>query len=147
MATPYYTYVDADFRAQYPAFANTTAYPMATLQQYYNTAGLYVANSNYGFLAQAGATQTCLYLLTAHLAQLATQLANGQTPYIVSASGIDKINVTLEPPPAANAFQWWLQTTAYGSQLLALLEVQAVGGFYQTGGLGRAGFSGNGRWC
>ena len=137
---PAFQYSDSQFRAQYQAFSDPTAYPQATLQQYFTTAGLYVANTNYGFLAQAGATLTCLYLLTAHLAQLATQIANGQVPYVLSASGIDKISVTLEPPPAKNLWAWWLSTTAYGAQLLATLEAQSIGGFYTPGGWGRAGF-------
>ena len=134
-------YNDTDFRAQFPAFANTTTYPEAVLQQYFNTAGLYVANTNYGWLASVNGTLTALYLLTAHLAQLSTQIAAGQTPQIVTGSGIDKINVTLEPPPAKNAWQFWLQTSPYGSQLLALLQSLSVGGFYTPGGLGRAGMS------
>ena len=140
---PAFSYNDAQFRSQFPAFANTTTYPQTTLQQYFTTAGLYIANTNYGFLAQAGASLTGLYLLTAHLAQLATLIASGQTPSIVSASGIDKISVTLEPPPLQNQYQWWLSTTPYGAQLLALLQAQSVGGFYQPGGLGRAGFNYN----
>lgn len=141
---PAFFYNDAQFRSQFPAFSNSTTYPEATLQQYFDTAGLYVANSNYGYLAAAGATLTSLYLLTAHLAQLATQLANGQTPTVMSGAGIDKISVSLEPPPAKSLWQWWLSTTAYGAQLLAMLQAQAVGGFYVPGGLGRSGFGFNG---
>ena len=139
---PAFQYNDSQFRAQFPVFADTTAYPQATLAQYFTTSGMYVANSNYGYLAAAGSTLTCLYLLTAHLAQLATQIADGQMPSIISASGIDKINVTLEPPPATSSWEWWLQTTGYGSQLLAMLEGMSVGGFYVPGGLGRRGFGG-----
>ena len=142
--TPAFQYNDAQFRAQFPVFADATAYPQATLSQYFTTGGLYVANSNYGYLAAAGATLTCLYLLTAHLAQLATQIADGQTPVIVSASSIDKISVTLEPPPATSAWEGWLQTTAYGSQLLAMLEGLSVGGFHVAGSIGRQGFGFNG---
>ena len=137
---PAFQYNDADFRAQYPAFSDQVAYPTSALQQYFNTAGLFVANSNYGWLAAAGATLTALYLLTAHLAQLATKLANGETPAVMSGAGIDKINVTLEPPPAKNLWQWWLSTTGYGAQLLALLLAQSVGGFFVPGSIGRQGF-------
>ena len=138
---PAFSYNDAQFRSQFPVFANSTTYPEATLSQYFDTAGLYVANTKYGFLAQAGATLTCLYLLTAHLAQISAQIANGQTPSVISGAGIDKISVSLEPPPVESQFRWWLNTTAYGANLLAMLEAQAIGGFYSPGSLGRGGFS------
>ena len=45
---PAFQYNDSQFRAQFPVFADTTAYPQATLAQYFTTSGMYVANSNYG---------------------------------------------------------------------------------------------------
>ncbi|OWK47571.1 hypothetical protein FRUB_01270 [Fimbriiglobus ruber] len=41
----------------------------------------------------------------------------------MTGATIDKISVTLEPPPAPNAWQYWLQSSPYGQQLLALLQV------------------------
>ena len=139
-SNPAFYYNDADFRIQFPAFSNTTTYPQATLQNYFNIAGVYVHNSNYGFLAQDGATLYSLYLLTAHLAAIQTMIANGQTPSITINAGIDKISVGIEPPPVKGMFQYWLATTPYGQQLTALLTVQSVGGFFTPGSLGRAGF-------
>lgn len=137
---PAFTYNDTQFRAAFPYFANTTTYPEALMQLYFNTAGLYVQNTNYGFLAQAGATLQCLYLMTAHLAYMGTQIMNGQTPGITIQATIDKISVGLQQAVLKNQWQYWLQSTPYGQQLLALLQVQSVGGFYNAGGIGRAGF-------
>lgn len=136
-----YSFSDAQFRAQFPAFANPATYTDVTLQQYFNAAGLYVQNSKYGFLGAAGATLQCLYLLTAHLAYIGTQIMNGQTPGVTITATIDKISVGLQQAVLKNQWQYWLQSTPYGQQLLALLQVQSVGGFYERGGLGRAGFS------
>ncbi len=141
ICTPAFSYNDAAFRQQYPAFANTTTYPQATLQQYFTTSGLFVQNVNYGWLSYAGATLTGLYLLTAHLAQLAMLVAAGQTPGIETSATVDKISVTMDPPPKPNQWQWWLNQTAYGQQLLAMLQAQSVGGMYVRGGPGRAGFT------
>lgn len=135
-----YSYNDAQFRVQFPAFADPAAYPDVTLQQYFNAAGLFVQNTSYGFLAQAGATLYCLYLLTAHLAFMSTQIMNGQTPGITINATIDKITVGLQEAVLKNQWQYWLASTPYGAQLLALLQAQSIGGFYEPGGLGRAGF-------
>ena len=140
MVSPAYFYNDAQFRTQFPAFSNATTYPQATLQQYFNTAGLIVANNNYGPLQCAGATLTCLYLLTAHLAQIGTQIAAGQQGGIVVQAAIDKINITLQEFQYPNQWQFWLASTPYGAQLLAILQAQSIGGFSFPAGLGRAGF-------
>ena len=39
-----------------------------------------------------------------------------------------------------NQWQYWLNSTEYGKQLLAILQAQSVGGLYAPGGAGRAGF-------
>lgn len=137
---PAFAFNDLQFREQFSAFANVLEYPTPTLQAYYDTAGLIVANNNYGPLARAGATQPCLYLLTAHLAQIGAQLNAGQQGGIVVQATIDKINVTLQEFQYPNQFQFWLASTPYGAQLLAILQVQSVGGFSFPAGPGRAGF-------
>ena len=142
---PSINYNDTAFRALFPAYASTTTYPAATLQVYWNTAILYI-NNQYGGCYCGGmslAQQTqALNLMTAHLVYLNGLITAGQVPQIITAAGIDKINVTMEPPPAKNQWQYWLQTTPYGQQLMALLQVIGVGGFYASSAPGgRAGFA------
>lgn len=141
--SPYFVYNDAQFRAAFPAFASTTTYPAALLQLYFDRAGFYVANSNYGLLFRIGATLHCLYLLTAHLAQIGQQISLGQTSGIVVSATIEKITVEIQQFQYPNQWQIWLASTEYGKQLLALLQVQSVGGFYVPGSIGRAGFGFN----
>lgn len=81
-----------------------------------------------------------IYLMTAHLMALSDMLLLGNNPAIVSQSTIDKESVTLVPPPAKSQFQWWLNTTAYGAQLAALLSVAAVGGTFAGGSPERSAF-------
>ncbi len=138
--SPAFSYNDAQFRAMFPAFANSATYPESVLQLYFNTAGLIIANSNFGPLARACATLTCLYLATAHLAQIGQQIAAGQTSGVVVGASIDKISVELQQFEFPNQWQLWLSGTEYGKQLLAILQAQSVGGFSTVGGLGRAGF-------
>lgn len=139
----------AAFRALFPAFANTVTYPDIQVQVYWDTASAYVSNRTGGCYTggMTLAQQTlALNQMTAHLVCLSALIASGNTPGITVGATIDKISVTLEPPPAPNQWQYWLQTTPYGQQLLALLQVASVGGFYASSGVpGRAGFQfGNG---
>lgn len=130
------TFNVTDFRAAFPAFANVTKYPDATLQGYFDAATCYVSPENCGSLRD-GCRTRALYLMTAHLAALSDLIASGQTPGQVQSATIDKVSVSMTPPPNANQWQWWLGLTPYGMQLLALLQAKSVGGF-SVGGLPEA---------
>lgn len=122
-----------EFREQFPAFADEDAFPDATLQQYWNAATCYITPVDFCWL-QNDCLQLALNLMTAHLTALSALIAQGQTPGYEQSATIDKISVTLTPPPNKNQWQWWLSTTPYGMQLLALLQAKSAGGFY-IGGL------------
>lgn len=126
----------AAFRAAFPEFSSATVYPTDTLSMYWDSATIYInpntGNTVIGGLNDASKTR-CLNLMTAHLTKLSTLIAAGQAPGFVQSSTIDKISVTITPPPNKNQWQWWLNTTPYGSQLLALLQAKSVGGFYFGG--------------
>jgi len=65
---------------------------------------------------------------------LSAKANSGDVAGVVTAATIDKISVTLMPPPGLNQWQWWLNQTPYGQQLLALLQIAAAGGrFYSAG--------------
>lgn len=127
------TFNVTEFRASFPAFASEAAFPTPTLQGYWDSATCYISDVNYGRLKGSCRAQA-LNLMTAHLAALSVLIANGQTPALVQGSTVDKISVTLTPPPFKNQWQWWLALTPYGAQLFALLQVKSVGGMY-IGGL------------
>jgi Protein of unknown function (DUF4054) len=137
-------YNDTAFRALFPAFANPTTYPASAIQIYWNTATAYVSNRTGGCYTggMTPAQQTlALNQMTAHLVYLNGLAASGNTPGVVVGATIDKVSVTLEPPSAPNQWQYWLNQSPYGQQLLALLQVVSAGGFYATSAVpGRAGF-------
>lgn len=122
------------FRTMFPAFSNTTTYPTITLQSYWDMATAYINDKTAGYYCGGWVLKQqvlALNLMTAHLAALFVLIASGQTPGIEISATIDKISVSMEPPPAKNQWQYWLQTTPYGAQLLALLQIAAAGGrFY-----------------
>lgn len=137
MTTPAYN--DANFRAQFPAYADTVKYPMATLSGYWTMASQYI-----NIYSTCGWTETQLQLavdlLTAHLAWSFDKLNSGITTMLVTGATEGTVNISGTPPPAATGWQWWLSTSPYGMQLRALLEIVASVGFYVGGQFPRAGF-------
>ncbi|MDE2100258.1 MAG: DUF4054 domain-containing protein [Patescibacteria group bacterium] len=136
------------FNGLFPELTATVSASAA--QAYFNSATAYVSNQYGGcytaLMSVAQQTQA-LYLMTAHLAYIASTITEGQTPGVMTAATVDKISVTLEPPPLANQWQYWLQSTPYGQQLLALLQIASVGGGYaSTAAPGRIGFNYGGVW-
>lgn len=124
----------SEFRVQFPAFNCTPPISDATLQAYFDTASQYISaryRSCWNNFTIAQRT-LALNLMTAHIAALNTYIQTGQTIGIMTAATVDKVSVTLEPPPATNQWQYWLQSTPYGQQLLALLQVKSAGGYYVT---------------
>lgn len=141
----------AAFRAAFtPAFDDNATYTIAALQQYWNNAINYISPVNYGWLIGA-ARQQALNLMTAHLANISSIIAGGQTPGIVKEATIDKVSVSLVPPPGGDQFHWWLNITPYGQQLLALLKLKSTGGLFAGGSPVRAAFNrcwnNRGGWC
>jgi Protein of unknown function (DUF4054) len=109
------TFVFADFIVQYPAFAS--APPEATLQAYFDIAGeLYLRNDGTGRVRNVGAQTALLYMLVAHLAQLANG-ADGASPNglvgRVSSATQGSVTVATDYPSTPN--NAWFVQTPYGA--------------------------------
>jgi len=124
-----------EFRAEFPAFPECEKYTNQDIEIYFASACCYISPENYGWM-QGECRRKALYLMTAHLAALNALILSGKVPQIVQSSTVDRVSVTLVPPPVSDKsqWQWWLSLTPYGGQLLAMLQAQSVGGFY-VGGL------------
>lgn len=125
----------AVFRVQFPAFPNPP-YDDAALQAQFDIATLYVSDSNCGTMRDRFRARA-IYLMMAHLMRLSQIIAEDDgtgVPGIVNSAQIDKVQVSMQPPPAGDNWAFWLQATPYGRDLLAFLSMQSVGGFY-VGGL------------
>lgn len=127
------------FRTLFPEFANVTAYPDILISMNWETATAYVDDEDYGWM-QGLERERALYFMAAHLTKLGAMISAGQNPSLVDSTSIDNVSVSLTPPPTFSQFQWWLSTTPYGSQLLALLQMHAVGGFSVGGSAERSAF-------
>lgn len=127
------------FRSLFPAYSSSGTYTDGAVTLNWDASTDYISAEDYGYLS-GSARSRAIYLLTAHFFFLSDLIANGQTPGMVSGSSIDKISVTLTPPPIKNQFHWWLGLSPYGQQLLALLQVKAKGGLYIGGNAERVNF-------
>lgn len=140
-------YNDANFRLLFSAFSNATTYPSSQLSMYWTVASEYIStNDNPCNMLNGASLQLALDCLCAHLATLFTQDANnvasgespGQSEGITTSSTVGAIIVSTLPPPVKDSWDYWLNQTSYGQQLLALLKMKSVGGFY-VGGLPEGG--------
>lgn len=134
-------YNDANFRAQFQAFANATVFPAASLSATWTTGTAYISpNANPGWTCNPAQLQRALDLMCAHLTQLGVQIANGTPMGVMSAATEGSVSITLQPPPVKSAFGYWLSTTPYGLELRMLLSITAGVGFYVGGSCEREGF-------
>lgn len=129
------------FRKQFPQFANVQCFSDEQLQGWFIIASVYISAEDCSCFALTGPARVQgLYLMTAHMGALFDMALNSETPGVLKSATIDKVSVTVEPPPSQSAFQWWLGLSPYGQQLLALLTLAGVGGFYVGGLPERAAF-------
>lgn len=143
MATPpVLTFNYAEFVLQVPQYSALTE---DVVQLYWNGAVNYVSPiANFGAIKGA-ARQYALNWMTAHLIFISNIASANRVPGLITGATIDKVNVTLTPPPLPNQWQWWLGLSPYGQQLLAQLQSQSVGGSFASGpygGIRGYGFNG-----
>lgn len=123
------TFDPLKFRAMIPEFSDATKWPEVLLALYWDQAICVAENEG------DDCTEMRLYLLMAHLLKIHQNvLMKNKQGGFVSASTIDKVSVTKVAPPSSDMFEWWLGQTTYGQQLLAMLQIDGVGGLY-VGGL------------
>lgn len=122
------------FQAQFPDYASA---PLeSVLDVYFDLATSFVnPNDNWCGGLKASTLDYALNCLVAHYCYINNQIAMGQDTVIVTAAGIDKVTVSLLAPPVKNMFQYWLATSPYGKQLLALLSAKSAGGWYVSKGI------------
>lgn len=136
----------ANFRAQFPEYADSTTYTDATLSAYWTMGTAYISQNNAGCNYTQAQAQLASDLICAHLAKLYASMVGtaagdgaGITGVVTGATE-GSVNVTLAPPPTTTGFQYWLASTAYGQQLRALLKAVGAAGVFYGGGLERASF-------
>ena len=121
--------VYADFIAQFPEFETVS---QSVVQMNFDMASNYISTTNYGSLRD-NARLLALYQLTAHLLSISSKISTNASTGTTVAATEGSVSVTLLQPTATNEFSFWLNSTPYGQQLLALLRVKAAFGIYSGG--------------
>jgi len=121
---------EGSFRASFPEYADAAKYPQAMLARHFAMACTHITP---GAIRLHSVMPVLLGLMTAHLVRLETALVSGDMSGIVASASVDKVNVSLTPPPVKTQLAWWLNLTPYGAQLLTLLQKKTAGGIYVGG--------------
>ena len=75
-----------------------------------------------------------LLMMAGHLQLLRDRLSAGNTGTgLQTGASVDKVSVTLTPPPFKDQFDYWLNLTPFGSELLFLLSTVTGVGWYIGG--------------
>lgn len=117
------------FIAQFPEFETAE-----NIELFMNRAGNYFAPC---MEVCGNKYQYIVFLLTAHFLTLQDNIQSGETSGgLETGASIDKVSVTVAPPPFSDGFEYFLNQTTYGQQLLALLNLliatpQYIGGSFQ----------------
>ncbi len=127
------------FRSRFSEFLDDGVYPDAVLEMYWVMGTSYIDDEDYGCLS-GSCRELALQLMTAHLTKIGTDAASGEGGDFVTTATVDKVSVSVQPPPQKDQHEWWLNLTAYGQQLLALLKAKSRGGCYIAGSLERSAF-------
>lgn len=78
--------------------------------------------------------QLALSLMTAHLLRLNYGDGDGQsTAGTVTSATEGSVSVGFHPPQTDTVWEWFLCQTPYGQQLLMLLKMARIGGFFVGG--------------
>jgi len=134
-------YDDAKFRLMFPYFADTTAWPEPFLSSCWDMASEFISTAECPCRNLNGKSlQLALDLMCAHIAYLLGSPAAGGEGEgasgggLVTSASIGAVSVSIAQPPVKDGWDYWLNQSPFGQQLLALFSAKAVGGFY-VGGL------------
>jgi hypothetical protein len=125
-----HVYDDASFRIACAAYADPTAYPVDVVTGYFTLASTFMDPCDGPALCGAQ-LQLALNYLSGHLINLYTKINAGKAvpAGVITGSSVDRISVSIQPPPIRDQWENWLSQSPYGQMLWALLTVAAVGGF------------------
>lgn len=120
------------FRQIFPAFSDTEKYSDAFIQSMLDMAQTYISPQE-NCLINSATIKNMIYLMTAHLAQINSSLANGKDVGQVSSASVGGVSVSKVVPKNTTELDYWLNTTPYGMQLLATLSSLSAIGLYIGG--------------
>lgn len=126
------------FRVIFPLYSNEETYPDLLLNAQYEIGKCYIEDSD------CAMEETCreyaLQLMLAHLLYIRDLVNSGANVGVITSASEGDVSVSLAQPNVDSAWDYWFNSTPFGTELLAMLSLQAVGGFYVGGSMERKGF-------
>lgn len=122
-------------RTRIPAFADTSKYTDETLSGILDTATCYVSTKNCGPL-RAYCREQAICLMAAHLLTLRERTAQGGNAGVggaMASASVGNVSISMVTPPNQDQYQYWMNQTPYGAELMRLLAIYANGGLYVGG--------------
>lgn len=128
----------AAFRVNFPLYADETTYPDVLLNAQYEIGKCYVADNN------CTMSEHCrgyaLQAMLAHLLYIRDQVNSGNNVGVITSASEGEVSVSLATPVVDDEWHYWFNSSPYGRELIALLSVQSVVGFYVGGSPERKAF-------
>lgn len=116
-------YTEQVFISQFPEFENAE-----NIELFINRALLYF-DRHCWFCKDR--KQYAVFLITAHLMALQDNIDNGENSGgLQTGATIDKVSVSIAPPPFSDSSEYFFNQTVYGQEFLAFLDmIAALPGF------------------
>ena len=126
------------FRATFPLYADETTYPDTLLNAQYKIGKCYVADNDCTMAENC--REYALQAMLAHLLYIRDQVNSGNNVGVITSASEGEVSVSLATPVVDDEWHYWFNSSPFGRELIALLEVQSVGGFYVGGSPERRAF-------
>ncbi len=126
------------FRTNFPNYSDEESYTDTLLETQYEIGKCYITDND----CTLGETcrEYALQAMLAHLVYIRDLNTSGNATRIITSASEDGVSVSLSEPPSSNNFEYWLNVSPYGQEVLALLTRASAGGFYIGGSCERRGF-------
>lgn len=122
-----------EMRQILPYFEDMEKYSSAALSVSLEQAQNHVSRLNLGVLKD-GTRAYVIYLMAAHLQVLRDKLNKGEmTTGLPTSASVGQASITLTPPKSKDQFDYWLNLTHFGQELLFELNSLTGVGFYFGG--------------
>jgi hypothetical protein len=120
----------AQFRIDYPEFADVTRYPEATIERQLRLASILLGEMAWGDLWGYGIELRAAHYLTVGARNAASALAGGSgggVAGLMTSKSVDKVSASYDVSAVTNAGAGFWNTTGYGVEFYALLMTIGAG--------------------
>ena len=126
------------FRVNFCLYANEVNYTDTLLNAQYEVGKCYVADNE--CTMDDKCREYALQAMLAHLLYIRDQVNAGNNIGVITQASEGDVSVSLATPVVEDEWHYWFNSSPFGRELIALLGVQSVGGFYAGGNPERRAF-------